>query len=60
MCGPGERGEAGLTGIAFATGATHGSTARMERAEDSVEVLSRGPKSAVAAPNEVRLSFDTG
>jgi hypothetical protein len=31
----------------------HGSTARVERADDSVEVLSRGPKSAVEARNEV-------
>ena len=31
----------------------HGSTARVERADDSVEVLSRGPKSAVEAQNEV-------
>ncbi len=32
---------------------SHGSTARVERAHDSVEVLSRGPKSAVEAQNEV-------
>ena len=31
----------------------HGSTARVERADNSVEVLSRGPKSAVEAQNEV-------
>ena len=39
--------------VTHPTANNHGSTVRVERADDSVEVLSRGPKSAVEAQNEV-------
>jgi hypothetical protein len=50
-----EMAEAGnaRTGLACLACPRHGSTARVERADDSVEDLSRGPKSALEAQNEV-------
>jgi hypothetical protein len=64
----------GMTGTKFGCGAAqclpkprrssatnnHGSTARVERADDSVEVLNRAPNRPWRRRTKWRLSFDTG